>query len=108
MADDCRKIVALRDGKIEAVTAVDVADGVGRLATAGSNYARRYIRHVFRTLFDGMGCKRVTMIVAEDRSEALAMARRTGFRVVGRLPQYFDDGRAAVMVDMLPADCVWR
>lgn len=101
------KVIGTERGEILAVTSIEPVDGVAGMATAGNRYSRPYLAAVFNQAFRAMGCRRASFLISEDNESALRFCRRLGFRQIGQMPRWYNDGRAAVMMDMLPEECRW-
>lgn len=56
--------------------------------------------------FGQLGCRRVTAIIAVDNAKSLSLAEQLGFRIEGRLRDWFPSGDAYIL-GLLREDCKW-
>jgi RimJ/RimL family protein N-acetyltransferase len=68
-------------------------------------FKKGILQHLFRYAFNDLECSRVTVRTRADNEKVIDLAIRFGWRVEGRLRQFYPDGCDAVVFGMLRKEC---
>lgn len=100
----CNRIVRSEGGGVEAYACAWIVDEEVRInniavreRARGRGYGEGLLRHVMG-LGRSLGCDRATLEVRPSNHAALALYRKLGFRVVGRLKGYYSDSHEDALV----------
>ena len=100
----CNLVVRSAAGKVEAYACAWIVDEEVRInnvavraSSRGRGYGEGLVRHLLE-LGRGMGCVRAALEVRPSNHVALALYRKLGFRVVGRLKGYYSDSHEDALV----------
>ncbi len=102
--DRCCLVAVTSDGEVVGYAAAIVQLGEAQVidvVVAPSHRRRRLGRQLVAGLLDAVearGAEAATLEVADDNVAAQSLYRRLGFRVEGRRPRYYPDGRDALIL----------
>lgn len=97
-------VVEAEHGEIAAYALVETRRGsaIGRLssiavspAAAGRGVGRALLRDA-ETAAAGAGCRRLRLEVRADNAAAIRLYEREGYALLGREPDYYEDGETAI------------
>jgi len=100
----CNLVVRSAAGKVEAYACAWIVDDevrINNIAVRHGARGRGYGEALLRRLMDlagRQGCGRATLEVRPSNLAALALYRKLGFRVVGRLKGYYSDSHEDALV----------
>ena len=100
----CNLVVRSAAGRVEAYTCAWIVDQevrINNIAVRHGARGRGYGEALLRRLMDlagRQGCGRATLEVRPSNLAALALYRKLGFRVVGRLKGYYSDSHEDALV----------
>ncbi|MGB1373820.1 MAG: GNAT family N-acetyltransferase [Aequoribacter sp.] len=96
------------DLNIIAVCGFEGFDGVGiEGMIAGRPGNKRFIKEVFKYVFDQLQVRRFTVRVSENNEAAYRFDLKLGFIEEGRLRQAGKDGEDIIILGMLRNECKW-
>ena len=100
----CNRVVRSREGRVEAYACAWIVDEevrINNIAVGAGSRRRGYGEGLLRHLMElgrSLGCVRATLEVRSSNLAALALYRKLGFRVVGRLKGYYSDSHEDALV----------
>lgn len=65
------------------------------------------LKYIFMVAFDGLKCRRISLLVSRSNVKCLSLVKRLGFKIEGCLRQYRDNGEDAFILSMLNNECKW-
>jgi RimJ/RimL family protein N-acetyltransferase len=68
---------------------------------------RELLCFMFSYIFDQLECRALFARTAEDNKKSLDFQLKLGFNEIFRLEHVYPDGRAQIILRMLPQECKW-
>lgn len=104
----CTTIQVVRGGTVLAIAVYSSFNGVNcelTIAAGHHDYLRPHVRSVlFRYPFSQLGCRRVTVLVAQSNAKTIQLAKRLGFVQEGRLRSFLTNGEDCVVLGLLRSE----
>ncbi|MDO4161887.1 MAG: GNAT family protein [Pseudomonadota bacterium] len=68
---------------------------------------RRMLESMFGLAFEGLSCRRISLLVSKNNTDSLNFVKKLGFCPEGLLRSYRENGEDCYIFGMLKSECKW-